>query len=63
MKQTDGRTLVYHNTSRLKDGRIKTSQFYSDNIQCISNIEFKGLLLYCKLNLISIQLNLSTSNA
>ena len=24
MKWTDSRTLVYHNTSRLKDGRIKT---------------------------------------
>ena len=24
MKRTDSRTLVYHNTSRLRDGRIKT---------------------------------------
>ena len=24
MKRTDGRTVVYHNTSRLKDGRITT---------------------------------------
>ena len=26
MKRMDGRTLVYHNTSHLKDGRIKMNR-------------------------------------
>ena len=38
MKRTDSRTLVYHNTSRLKGGRIKISHAMEVIILCKSFI-------------------------
>ena len=52
MKRTDGRTFVYHNTSRLKDGRIKTSTVTS-HFYCIS--------FSCKLTKVSSSKKLETS--